>query len=73
VGVANVDAGVPDEAVEEYDDDGRRRYRLRAGLTASDVVEQYAVGGPDGMRFLQLGKGLGGAGDLGVAVLPDAA
>ncbi len=73
MGVANVDAGVPDEAVEEYDDDGRRRYRLRAGLTASDVVEQYAVGGPDGMRFLQLGKGLGGAGDLGVAVLPDAA
>jgi len=59
VGVANIDAGVPDEAVEEYDDDGRRRYRLRAGLTASDVVEQYAVRGPDGVRFLQLGKARG--------------
>ena len=59
VGIANVDAGIPDEAVEDYDDDGRRRYRLRAGLSATDVVQQYAVHGPDGVRFLQLGKARG--------------
>jgi CO dehydrogenase maturation factor len=59
LGVAATDAGLPDDAVEEYEDDGRRRYRLRAGLSGPDAVERYAVRGPDGLRFLQLGKARG--------------
>lgn len=59
LGVERVDAGIPDEAVEEYEQDGRRRYRLRAGLSAGEVVERYAARGPDGVRFLQLGKARG--------------
>jgi CO dehydrogenase maturation factor len=59
LGVAQTDAGLPDDAVEEYDDDGRRRYRLREGLTGTGAVEQYAVRGPDGVHFLQLGKAKG--------------
>lgn len=56
LGVDRVDVGLPDDAVQEYDDGGRRRYRLREGLTGPDVVERYAVRGPDGVHFLQLGK-----------------
>jgi len=59
IGVANVDAGIPDDAMESYDEGGRRRYRLRAGLSADGVVQEYAVRGPDGVRFLQLGKARG--------------
>jgi len=59
LGIAQSDAGLPDEAVEEYDDGGRRRYRLREGLTGPGAVEQYAVRGPDGVHFLQLGKARG--------------
>ncbi len=59
LGVASVDAGIPDEAVEAYDRDGRRALRLRAGVTASDVIDRYAVRAPDGVHFLQLGKARG--------------
>jgi len=45
-----------DDAMEGYDEGGRRRYRLRAGLSADGVVQEYAVRGPDGVRFLQLGR-----------------
>jgi CO dehydrogenase maturation factor len=53
------DAGLPDDVVEEYDEDGRRRYRLRAGLTGTAAVEQYAARTRDGVHFLQLGKARG--------------
>ncbi len=59
LGVPQSDAGLPDDAVEAYDDDGRRRYRLRDGLTGPGAVEQYAVHAPGGVRFLQLGKARG--------------
>ena len=59
LGVAQSDAGLPDDAVEEYQEDGRRRYRLRPGLTGTGAVEQYAVRAPDGVLFLQLGKARG--------------
>lgn len=59
VGVPGTDAGIPDEAVEEVEIDGRARYRLRVGVSADDVVERYAVPAPDGVRFLQLGKARG--------------
>ncbi len=59
LGIERVDDGLPDEAVEAYDDDGRRRYRLALGMTGTLAVERYAVRGPDGVRFLQLGKARG--------------
>lgn len=59
LGVAQTDAGLPDEAVEEYQHEGRRQFRLRDGLTGSEAVERYAVHAPDGVRFLQLGKARG--------------
>ncbi len=59
LGVPQTDAGLPDDAVEEYDDEGRTRYRLRAGLTGTAAVEQYAVRTPEGVHFLQLGKARG--------------
>jgi CO dehydrogenase maturation factor len=59
LGAEQSDAGLPDDAVEEYDEDGRRRYRLRAGLTGTAAVEQYGVRTRDGVHFLQLGKARG--------------
>lgn len=59
LGMPQSDAGLPDDAVEEYDDEGRRRFRLRAGLTGPDAVELYSARAPDGVRFLQLGKARG--------------
>lgn len=59
LGVDRFDDGLPDEAVEEFDDDGRRGYRLAAGLAGADAVERYAARGPDGVYFLQLGKARG--------------
>lgn len=59
LGVPQEDAGLPDEAVEEYDADGRRAFRLPPGTTGADAVERYAVRAPDDVRFLQLGKARG--------------
>ena len=59
LGVPQSDAGLPDEAVEEYDADGRRAFRLPGGTTGADAVERYAVRAPDGVLFLQLGKARG--------------
>lgn len=59
LGIDRVDEGLPDESVQEYDDGGRRRYRLRDGLTGTGAIERYAVRTPDGVHFLQLGKARG--------------
>lgn len=59
LGVGVTDSGLPDEAVEEFELRGRRRYRLCAGLSGPEAVERYATRGPDGVRFLQLGKARG--------------
>ncbi len=60
LGVPRSDAGLPDEAVEEVEDgEGRRRYRLREGLSGTGAVERFAVRGADGVHFLQLGKARG--------------
>lgn len=56
LGVESTDAGIPDEAVVENEEEGRPRFVLRPDLTAADAVEQYAVHGPDGVRVLQFGK-----------------
>jgi len=64
LGVPSRDAGIPAEAVEEYEDDeGRRGYRLRPGLDASAAIEQYSTVSPDGVRLLQLGKARGVKGE----------
>lgn len=64
LGVPSQDAGIPADAVEEYeDDDGRRRYRLRSGLDPSAAIERYGTVSPDGVRFLQLGKARGVKGE----------
>lgn len=56
LGVRATDQPIPDEAVEETGEQGGPRYRLRAGLTAEEAVERYALRGPDDVRLLQLGK-----------------
>jgi CO dehydrogenase maturation factor len=50
------DSPLPDDLVEEVPSDGRRSYRLRAGLPAAEAVERVAPLAPDGVRFLQFGK-----------------
>jgi len=59
LGVDQSDAGLPDSAVEDYERDGRTAYRLRAGLSGTAAVEQYAARTRDGVYFLQLGKAHG--------------
>ncbi len=62
LGLARSDAPIPDEAVEEKPEgEEGPRWRLRAGLTATDAVEAYALTAPDGVRFLQFGKHRGEA------------
>ncbi len=59
LGIAQSDAGLPDEVVEQVEHDGRQQWRLRSGLSGPQAVEQYAAYGPGGVRFLQLGKARG--------------
>lgn len=59
LGVQRTDQGLPDDALEEFEVEGRRHFRLREGLTGTMAVEQYSVRGPDGVHFLQLGKARG--------------
>ncbi len=59
LGVERSDSGLPDEAVEQFEENGRRRFRFSGGLTGAEVAERYAVPAPDGVRFLQLGKARG--------------
>ncbi len=63
LGVPNRDAGIPSEAVEEFEEEGRKRYRLRTGLDATTAVERYATVSPDGVLFVQLGKARGVKGE----------
>jgi CO dehydrogenase maturation factor len=53
------DGGVPDEATVLAPEGEHPPYRLRPGLRGLDVVYRYAASGPDGVRFLQLGKSRG--------------
>jgi len=59
LGLPQTDVGLPDDAVEQVEHDGRSQWRLRAGLTGTDAVERYAARAPGGVRFLQLGKARG--------------
>jgi CO dehydrogenase maturation factor len=57
LGLERSDTPLPEDLVVERQpgEDGPR-FRLRPGLSALDAVEQFAVTGPDGVRFLQFGK-----------------
>ncbi len=65
LGIEADDAPIPEEAVvERAEGDGGPRFRLRPGLGAAEAIERYAAVGPDGVRFLQLGKLRGHVGTL---------
>jgi CO dehydrogenase maturation factor len=53
------DVGFPDEATVAAPEGEHPPYRLRPGLRGPDAVCLYAVRGPDGVHFLQLGKSRG--------------
>ncbi len=63
LGIDHSDSGIPDAALEEQVVDERKTYRLRPGLTAEEAVQRYSAVGPDGVRFLQLGKARGVRGE----------
>lgn len=50
------DAGLPDDLAERHTDRG---WVLRDGVDVAALVGDHAHPGPDGVRFLQLGKLLG--------------
>lgn len=57
LGLDRSDTPLPEDlVVERKEGETGPRWRLRPGLTALDVVERYALTGPDGVRFLQFGK-----------------
>lgn len=61
LGVERRDTGLPAELVtERAEGEAGPRFRLRADVTAAAAIERYAVPGPDGIRFLQVGKVGGG-------------
>ncbi len=63
LGVDRADAGIPDDALEQFTEDGRTVYRLRSDLSSEEAVARYAAVGPNGVRFLQLGKARGKRGE----------
>jgi CO dehydrogenase maturation factor len=55
LGIPVDDAGLPREALEEQPA-APYGWQLAAGVTPDEAVEQFAAVGPDGIRFLGLGK-----------------
>jgi CO dehydrogenase maturation factor len=55
LGVPVTEAGLPDEALEEQPN-APYGWQLAAGLTPDEAVERFGAEGPDGIRFLGLGK-----------------
>lgn len=47
------EAGLPEELAERREGKG---WVLKEEISAESLVDRYAIGGPDGVRFLQLGK-----------------
>jgi CO dehydrogenase maturation factor len=63
LGIPVTDDGLPDEVVQDGPEGGPR-FTLREGLSPAQAVEQYAVRGPDGIRFIQFGNLRGHVGPL---------
>jgi CO dehydrogenase maturation factor len=55
LGIPVTDAGLPDEALEQAPA-APYGWQLAGGLTPVEAVERFAADGPDGIRFLGLGK-----------------
>jgi CO dehydrogenase maturation factor len=55
LGIPVTDAGLPDEALEEQPA-APYGWQLAGGLSPDDAVERFSAEGPDGIRFLGLGK-----------------
>jgi CO dehydrogenase maturation factor len=55
LGIPVTEAGLPPEAVEDQPA-APYGWQLASGLTPTDAVERFASDGPDGIRFLGLGK-----------------
>jgi len=57
LGLDRDDTPLPEDIVvaRQEGEDGPR-WRLRSDLTPLDVIEKYALTGPDGVRFFQFGK-----------------
>lgn len=65
LGLGVEEAPIPDDAVEERaEGEEGPRFRLRAGLSAPEAVELYAVAAPDGVRLLHFGKPGGHVGSI---------
>jgi CO dehydrogenase maturation factor len=55
LGLPPTDGGLPPEAIVEHEGSAYG-YALAPGLTPMEVVDRYAVRGPDNVHFLGLGK-----------------
>lgn len=55
LGIEVDDQPIPDDAVVEGPDDGPR-FVLAPGLDPDQIINRYAVLGPDGVRYLQFGN-----------------
>ncbi|HEV2761207.1 MAG TPA: hypothetical protein VGV86_16730 [Acidimicrobiales bacterium] len=55
LGIAVTEAGLPDEALEDQPA-APYGWQLAAGLTPDEAVARFGAEGPDGIRFLGLGK-----------------
>lgn len=55
LGVSPTEGALPDEAVMEHPG-ASYGWGLREGVDPGDVIDRHAVVGPDGVRFLSLGK-----------------
>jgi CO dehydrogenase maturation factor len=55
LGMAPTEAGLPAEAIEQ-DEGANYGWQLAGGVTPAEVVERFSSQGPDGVRFLGVGK-----------------
>jgi len=55
LGMSPTEAGLPPEAVEQHEG-ANYGWQLAGGLTPADAVERCSTPGPDGVRFLGVGK-----------------
>jgi len=55
LGMAPTEAGLPVAAIEEHEG-ANYGWQLAGGVSPSDVIERFSTPGPDGVRFLGVGK-----------------
>ena len=55
LGMPPTEAGLPPEAIEEHEG-GNYGWQLASGLTPPQAVERFSTPGPDGLRYLGVGK-----------------